>query len=340
MNMRTFQWDCIFNTKSATLKKRIIMSTPRLSIVIPVYNEKENVGPLHAELQAVLDTIGDSHEIIFVNDGSSDGTLYELATLPKITIISLNRKYGQAVALDAGFKAAKGEIVVSLDGDGQNDPADIPKLISRLEEGKYDVITGWRKHRRDSRRIRTLTIIGRLMRRMFISDVTHDSGCTLRAYRREAVKSLDIGGEMHRYILAILRWKGFRIGEMEVHHRQRMHGISKYRPSKAFRGFFDLVYIWFIHKYSQRPLHLFGHLSGGALTFGILAGALSVYGKLVQGIPLNRNGWFFLAFFFLLAGIMFFCFGVIIDLLIRIQLTTSPHEKRYYVREIIKTDKG
>ncbi len=309
----------------------------KLSVVVPVYNEADNVSKLYQEISQAISKLNQPAEIIFINDGSTDDTLKVLRALKGVIVINLNRNYGQTVALDAGFKIATGEIVVSLDGDGQNDPADIPLLLSKLREGDYDVVAGWRKHRQDRRQIRMLTVIGRTLRRVFISDVVHDSGCTLRVYKREAVKSLDIGGEMHRYILALLRWKGFKIGEVVVNHRPRQFGTSKYGLSKMLRGFIDLVYIWFIHKYSQRPLHLFGYLSFTSFMMGGIATFWSIYGKLAYGLSLNRNGWFFLASFFLLAGIIIFCFGIIIDLLIRIQLTASPYEKRYYVREVIKT---
>jgi len=169
---------------------------------------------------------------------------------------------------------------------------------------------------------------------MMIRDDVHDTGCTLRVYKREAVKSLDLHGEMHRYILALLRWKGFKIGEIVVNDRKREHGVSKYGYSKAERGFLDLIYMWFISKYSQRPLHMFGRMSLISFGLGILSSILAIVDR-IGGLSLNRNGWFFLAIFFLLGGIMFFSFGMLMDLMISIYLHTSPSEKRYYVREII-----
>lgn len=306
----------------------------KLSIVVPVYNEAAGLKELHAEIVAALTppTVP-SYEIIYVNDGSRDTSLQVLRSLsPKPHIIDLNRNYGQSTALDAGFRAATGDIVVTLDGDGQNDPADIPLLLSTLEEKNLDVVAGWRKHRKDKGGIRILTRIGRFMRSFILEDKVHDTGCTLRAYRAEAAHSLDLQGEMHRYILALLRWKGFSIGEVVVHHRPRKHGKSNYGYSKAIRGFLDLTYIWFIHKYSQRPLHLFGYLSLGTFALSGLSLLWTLYGKAFLGLSLNRNGWFFLTFFFALAGIMLLSFGIIIDLLIRIYHNTSPQEKRYYVR--------
>lgn len=311
--------------------------SPRVSVVVPIRNEAGNITSLDREIRDALLILGVTAEVIYINDGSTDGSLAELMHLKDAIIIDLNRNYGQATALDAGFKAARGKIVVSMDGDGQNDPHDMIPLIKKLEHERLDVVAGWRKDRKDKGNIRVLTRIGRAFRHILISDTVHDTGCTLRAYRIEAVQALDIGGEMHRYILALLRWKGFKIGELVVNHRVRRHGVSKYGMSKALRGMIDLLYIWFIHKYSQRPLHLFGYIAALSGLFSTLAIGWAVYGKLFFGLSLNRNGWFFLGFFFLLASIMLFSFGIIVDLLIRIQLTTSPHEKRYYVREIIET---
>ncbi len=310
-----------------------------ISVVVPIYNEEGSIPGLFEELRQTLKGLKSSYEIIFINDGSTDDSLKKLKELEKVTIIDLNRNYGQAVALDAGFKASRGDIVVSLDGDGQNDPRDIPKLIEKLEKEDLDVVAGWRKNRKDRGYVCFITFMARFLRRLFIKDEVHDSGCTLRIYRREAVKSLDIGGEMHRYILALLRWKGFKIGELEVNHRARKYGSSKYGFTKALRGFIDLIYIWFIHKYSQRPMHLFGLMSFVSLAFGGLSLFWSLYARIIFNVSLNRNGWFFVGFFSLLIGVVFFSFGIVLDLLIKIQLTMSPHEKRYYVRRIIKTEK-
>ena len=311
------------------------MVEPLLSVVVPVYNEKGNITTLNSEIEQAVSSVTDNYEIIYVNDGSSDGSGRELESLSDVVILHLNRNYGQATALDAGFKAAQGRFVVSLDGDGQNDPRDIPALFETLQKKRLDVVAGWRKNRQDSGDIKFITRVARFLRRLFIKDVVHDSGCTLRVYTREAAKSLDIGGEMHRYILALLRWKGFTVGEMPVNHRPRIHGKSKYTASKALRGFIDLLYIWFIHKYSQRPLHLFGYLALASFAIGLATLFWSIYGKVAMGLSLNRNGWFFLSSFFLLVGITFFSFGIVIDLLIRTQFNTSPFESRYYVRSII-----
>ena len=306
------------------------------SVVVPIYNEAGNIQILDKEIKKVMNKLSKNYEIIYINDGSRDLSLRELKKLSKVKIINLNRNYGQSTALDAGFKKSRGEIVISMDGDLQNDPQDIPKLVKKLKEKHLDVVAGWRKNRRDSGGFKILTLIGRGLRRIIIKDPVHDTGCTLRVYRKEAVKSLDLQGEMHRYILALLRWKGFRIGELEVNHRPRVNGKSNYGYSKAIRGFLDLVYISFILKYSQRPLHVFGYASIASFFLGILSGAYSIYQRFFTGLSLNRNGWFFLSIFFILASIMFFSFGILMDLIIKVYLNTSPYEKRYYIREIIE----
>lgn len=305
---------------------------PLISVVVPVYNEAENVAALYAELREVMDRFGQGYELIFVNDGSTDGTQAVLETLTGSVILDLARNYGQSTALDAGFRAAKGEIIVSLDGDGQNDPHDIPKLLEALTDPNVDVATGWRTERKDRRGIRLLTVAGRKLRGVVIGDYIHDSGCTLRAYRRAAVESVDLFGEMHRYLLALFIWKGFRVIEIPVAHRPRLAGQSKYGYGKAVRGLIDLIYIWFLYRYSERPLHLFGYFGLTSFMLGIVSMGITLHDKFALGLHLNRDGWFFLTFFFLIIAIILFSFGLVIDLLMRIYAQTSSREKRYYVR--------
>ncbi len=306
------------------------------SIVVPIYNEQGNITKLDEEIKQAMALISSKIEIIYINDGSTDKSLEELKTLSKVKIVDLNRNYGQATALDAGFKMATGNVVVSLDGDGQNDPNDIAKLLDKMASENLDVVAGWRKNRHDSKGINILTRIGRLLRRTLIGDTVHDTGCTLRVYKAEAVKTLDIGGEMHRYILAILKWKGFKIGEVVVNHRPRTVGTSKYGYSKAIRGFIDLVYIWFIQKYSQRPLHLFGYASFFLFFGGTLSTLVAFYQKFAFGQSINRSGYFLIGAFTLLTSVILFSFGIVIELLINIKFNSSQTEKRYYVREVLK----
>ena len=307
----------------------------KYSVVVPVHNEEGNVARLNLEIKETMNSLGKSYEIIYVNDGSTDGTLAELKSLKKIKIIDLNKNYGQATALDAGFKESQGKIVISMDGDLQNDPADIPKLLDKLDKENLDVVCGWRKHRKDKVGIKMLTLVGRFLRGVIIRDDVHDTGCTLRVYRKEAVKSLDISGEMHRYILAILRWKGFKVGEVVVNHRARTNGVTKYGYNKALKGFIDLLYIWFLDKYSQRPLHVFGGIGLASFGVGTLIEIVLVVFAVFKSIDLSANAWFPLGFYLMIAGLTAFSFGVVIDLLMKIHLNNSPYEKRYYVREVV-----
>lgn len=307
-----------------------------LSVVIPVHNEANNLKRLDTEIKAALKRLDRPAEVIYVNDASTDGSLKELSELSDVTIITLRRRYGQATALGAGFSYATGDIIISLDGDGQNDPAEIPLLVSTLEERGLDVVAGWRKVRSDRNGIIMLTRIGRFLRHLIIKDTVHDTGCTFRAYRAEAAKSLSLTGEMHRYILALLHWKGFTIGEVAVSDRERAFGVSKYGYGKAIRGFIDLLYIWFIYKYSDRPLHLFGYMSLTSLLLAIVSAGFTAYDRIFRNLHVNRDGWFFLAFFFFIMAILLFSFGIIMDLLMRIYLNTSPNEQQYYVRSVVK----
>lgn len=307
---------------------------PLISVVVPVYNEEGNISALHSELREVMDRFGEEYELIYVNDGSTDGSQAELAGLTGSIVVDLARNYGQATALDAGFRTAVGELIVSLDGDGQNDPHDIPKLLEALTDPNVDVASGWRVSRKDRTGIRFLTRAGRMLRGWIIGDPIHDTGCTLRAYRRAAVDSVDLFGEMHRYVLALFIWKGFRVVEIPVNHRPRQAGESKYGYSKAVRGFIDLLYIWFLYRYSERPLHLFGYMGLGSFALGVVAGAVSLYDRLALGIHMNHDGWFFLTIFFLIVAIMLFSFGLVIDLLMRIYMQTSVRAKRYYIRRV------
>ncbi len=311
----------------------------KYSIIIPIKNEEKNIPILDKEIKQVMDKLAraEDYETIYVNDGSADKSLQEMKKLRRVKIINLQRGYGQAIALDAGFKQAKGDIIISIDGDLQNDPRDIPRLLEKLERERLYVVAGWRRKRKDNGRVRLLTRIGRSFRRILISDPVHDTGCTLRVYRKKAIETLDLWGEMHRYLLALLRWKGFKIGELPVHHKKRIHGRTKYTTKKATRGFIDLIYIWFINKYSNRPLHLFGSMGLFSFFLGILMELYALHSRIVTKLSLNRNGWFFLGFFMIIMGIQFFISGIMLDLQIRTHFNTSQTEKRYIIKEVIET---
>jgi glycosyltransferase involved in cell wall biosynthesis len=244
---------------------------PWLSVVVPIFEEVENVGPLHAELAQVLGTLDEEAEILFVDDGSRDGSTARLEELARkdqrVRVVCLSRNYGQTAALQAGFDHARGDVIVTLDGDLQNDPADIPRLVSEIEAG-FDIVAGWRKNRQDGFVLRRLPSVVANWLIGFVTGVTiHDTGCTLKAFRRELVKNLPLYAEQHRFLPAMSAGSGARVSEMVVNHRPRIFGHSKYGIGRATRVLLDLLTIKLIGQFSQRPLHYFGLLA--AFFFGL-----------------------------------------------------------------------
>lgn len=247
-------------------------ANPEISVVIPVYNEAGNVKPLYEELVSVLRGIGKSFEVIFIDDGSTDATCAELRGLDSVVIVEQGRNCGQGAAFSMGFKKARGAIIVTLDGDGQNDPRDIPAMIKMLNDAHYDVIAGWRKDRHDARSIRMISKIGRYMRLILFGDPIHDSGCSLRVYRREAVQGLELEKGMHRYMLLMIKARGYTVGEMAVRHHPRVHGESKYGVSKSFRGTIDLLRLRFSREFLNEEL-----LQVTAMSLLTVAALLALY---------------------------------------------------------------
>ncbi len=219
-------------------------TSPYLSVVVPLYNEEGNVAELYRKIYEAVQKIGRPFEIIFIDDGSKDRTLEVAKKLSPLKLIAFRKNFGQTAAFDAGFKEAKGEIIITLDGDLQNDPADIPLLLEKMTEG-YDVVSGWRHKRQDPWSKKIPSRIANLLRKILIHDDIHDSGCSLKAYKRECFKDLDFFGEMHRFIPAILQLEGYRVGEVIVSHHPRIHGVTKYNWKRGIKGFVDMISIWF-----------------------------------------------------------------------------------------------
>jgi glycosyltransferase involved in cell wall biosynthesis len=306
----------------------------KYSIIIPAYNEEKNVAPLHAEILATMQTLGEPFEILFVNDGSTDGTAAALDALSPITVIHLRKNFGQTAALDAGIKHATGEIIITLDGDGQNPPSEIPKLLAEMERGGYDVVSGWRRNRQDSFMKRLVSRGAKELRGVFVKDRVHDSGCSLKAYKRICFQDVDLHGEMHRFIPAILSWSGFSVGEVEVAHRARMHGHSKYSWKRIVKGLIDMLSIWFWRKYANRPLHLFGTLG---IALGLIGMSLIAYlfvKRVIWEQSIADSNLPLLAVFLFILGIQFFISGISID--INIRQLYSGHKKIYSIRDITK----
>ena len=310
----------------------------KYSVFTPIYNEEGNIEKLYNEVKPVMEKLGETWEFILVNDGSRDNSMREILKIAekdeRIIPIALKTNYGQSIAMDAGFNACRGEIVISMDADLQNDPKDIPKLLEKLHNEHLDVVAGWRAKRKDPMWMLVITKAAKFLRGLFASDGVHDSGCTLRVYRRHFIEDLELWGEMHRYIMAILKWKGARIGELKVNHRARSAGVSKYNWKKSFKGLVDLFYVWFWKKFSGRPLHLFG-VSGLFIMFaGVLSGIWTAYQKIFLDVSLSDSVWFLMSGFLFLIGLQFFVSGIMLDIAIRNYFNTSK-EKRYNTREVV-----
>lgn len=306
-----------------------------ISVVIPVYNEEGNVKELHEEVVSVMTKIGRPFEIVFVDDGSSDQTVNILKGLSPIRIIRFRRNFGQTAALDAGIKAARGEYIVTLDGDGQNDPAEIPKLIAELELNDLDVVSGWRKDRKDSLSKKHASRAAAFFRKFLINDGIHDSGCTLKIYRKECFDHVDLYGEMHRFIPAILKIKGFTVGEVVVAHRERGSGDTKYNWKRGMRGILDMVSVWFWKKYANRPLHLFGSLGVVLMMLSVLALGFAFYEKIAHHTDLSNTAWTMFAMFGFFIGIQMAIAGLMADIMSK-NYFASTRDKSYLIREEIE----
>jgi len=245
----------------------------KYSVVIPAFNEEQNVPIVAEQVSAALDLLGAPWEIIFIDDGSTDGTYRAMetcrATEPRVKIIRFKRNFGQSLGWRAGFDHASGEIIISMDADLQNDAQDIPAMVRKLEEEDYDVISGWRGERKDATHLRFLSAVGNWLRRLLTGDAIHDQGCSLKVYRRKCLEGLDFCGDLHRrYITAILRWKGYRVGELKIRHHRRRYGSSKYTIRKKWNGILDLLVVAFWIQHSTQPVHSAGaayaidHLEG------------------------------------------------------------------------------
>jgi glycosyltransferase involved in cell wall biosynthesis len=278
-----------------------------VSVVIPLYNEEENVEVLNERLAETLKSMGCDYEIVYVDDGSTDRTMQLLEELQKkddnIVVLCLRRNFGQTAAFAAGFDFARGDVVVTMDGDLQNDPKDIPRLLELI--GEYDLVSGWRKKRQDAFITRRLPSI---IANWLISKVTgvglHDYGCSLKAYRREVVKNLRLYGEMHRFIPAVASWYGVKIAEVETTHHPRLRGKSKYGISRTIRVLLDLITVKFLQSFSTKPIQFFGPLG---VFFGLAGLAVSAYltaAKIFQGIDIGGRPLLLLGALLIIVGIM------------------------------------
>jgi glycosyltransferase involved in cell wall biosynthesis len=311
---------------------------PAISILLPVLNEEPNLRPLHEKMRAALAELGLSAEVIYVDDGSNDRSLEVLREIadadPRVRVISLRRNYGQTAAMSAGIDAARGRVLIPMDADLQNDPADIKRLLAKLDEG-YDVVSGWRKDRQDkmvTRKIPSM-IANRII--SFIGGVPlHDYGCSLKAYRRDVLKDVRLYGEMHRFIPIYASWAGARVAELPVEHYARTMGKSKYGLSRTLKVVFDLVTIKFMASYQTKPIYVFGSCGMVAFLISMLAGLLAVYWKLIHRADFVQTPLPVLAIVMFAVGVQFFLMGLLAEMSVR-----TYHESQakpiYAVRERI-----
>ena len=300
-----------------------------ISVVVPVHDEERTVALLFDELQSALDPLGQPWEAVFVDDGSSDGSFSALTRLhdahDNVRVVRLRRNFGKAAALAAGFTNAQGDIVVTIDADLQDDPAEIPRLLAKLDEG-FDLVSGWKAHRRDPITRRALSRIFNWVTGRVSGIRLHDLNCGLKAYRAEVVQGLRLYGELHRFIPVLAHYRGHRIAELPVNHRPREHGRSRYGVERYLRGFLDLLTVSFIGRYRYRPLHLFGGLGLG---LGALGMAVLVYLTVLKigGEAIGRRPLLILGVLLVVVGLQFFSLGLISELI------TSQHEERAGPRE-------
>ena len=310
---------------------------PMLSIVIPVFNEEENVPLLAEEIRQALDPQGIAYEVVAVDDGSTDGTWTRLENVraqdPRWVLVGLRRNFGQTAAMSAGFDHARGDVIVTLDGDLQNDPADIPRLLALAKD--FDVVSGWRRRRQDPFLRRRLPS---MLANWLISRVTgirlHDYGCTLKAYRREVLEHLRLYGEMHRFIPAIASWMGISLTEVETHHRARRVGRSKYGIFRTLRVLLDLITVKFLLSFATKPIQVFGLLGICAAGAGFaIGGYLSVL-KLAFGAQIGGRPLLFLGILLIVVGVQLIVMGLLGELLVR-AYHESQRKPIYMVKRVL-----
>ncbi|MFI4860285.1 MAG: glycosyltransferase family 2 protein [Phycisphaerales bacterium JB063] len=321
-----------------------------VSVVVPLMNEQDSIVALYEEIAAMADAQTLRYEVIFVDDGSRDLTIPRLVEATqdddRVSIVQFTKNFGQTAAMAAGFAYANGAVIVPMDGDGQNDPADIPRLVAKLDEGEgWDIVSGWRKDRKDkmmSRRLPSI-IANRLVKQITWTTEIHDFGCSLKAYRREVLEDVRLYGEMHRFLPAICKWRGARITEEVVHHRARTAGVSKYGLKRTIKVLLDLITVKFMGDYLAKPIYFFGKLAGVFMliaTLSVLMSILNKFGILTEdGNPVNLNRSVFVLFAMMtgLISVMMLMMGVLSELMSRVY-HESQDRRPYKVRKVINPD--
>lgn len=308
-----------------------------ISVVIPLYNEEENVQELYSRLKSVLEKLGTDYEILFIDDGSSDDTLKLLQDIQAgdshVIVLSLRRNFGQTAAFAAGFDYSRGDIIITMDGDLQNDPNDIPKLIELMKDN--DLVSGWRKQRKDPFISRRLPSI---MANWLISKVTgvnlHDYGCSLKAYKRDVIKNLKLYGEMHRFIPAVASWYGVRIAEVETEHHPRVRGKSKYGISRTMKVVLDLITVKFLQSFSTKPLQFFGPVGLASGMLGFLISAYLAIDKLIGGNDIGGRPLLLLGALLIIVGVQFIGMGLLGEMMVRVYHETQK-KPIYVIKKVI-----
>lgn len=309
-----------------------------ISIVVPIYNEEGNVRELHREIVEVCEREQYTYEVIFIDDGSEDGTGRICKELAPLKYIRMRKNFGQTAAMDAGIKAAQYGYIVTMDGDLQNDPEDIPHLVQYLEEKDLDIVSGWRKNRKDSPMKKFTSRGANFLRGIIVKDNIHDSGCSLKIYRRECFDHINLYGEMHRFIPALLKIKGFTVGEIVVNHRPRTSGVTKYNWKRTIKGFVDMIALWFWGKFSSRPLHIFGGTGIAFLFFGFLCAVWS-FVLFISGAKMSNNIMPpLLTIFFCVIGLLMFVFGLMSDIMLKTYHGLGI-DSTYSIKEIVENKK-
>ncbi|MEX1997159.1 MAG: glycosyltransferase family 2 protein [Candidatus Andersenbacteria bacterium] len=305
----------------------------KYSVVVPAHNEEKSIKPLYNALKPVLEILGEPWELIFIDDGSTDATNRVIKELhsrdERVKLIEFRRSFGQTAGWSAGFDYAQGDYVIVLDADLQNDPRDIPKMLQSLRDQDLDVISGWRKNREDSGLLTTLSIVGNLIHRWVTGEKIHDHGCSLKIYKKEALQDLELYGEMHRYITALLSWKGFRVGEIVVQHHSRKFGHTNYNIRKKIKGFLDLFVVKFWIQYSARPMHFFGAIGATFIATGFILGGTLGTLWLFRIIGLAGRSTPLLAVLLVLLGFQFLLTGVLADVVAK---TYYTQKKAYSIK--------
>jgi len=296
-----------------------------ISVVVPVFNEQENVRALHAEIVTSLESDFERYEIIFVNDGSTDNTLNELKTLTPIKILTLSKNCGQTAAISLGLELTTLQHVALLDGDGQNDPKDIIRLYQKLKDDGLDAACGWRISRKDKFSKRLISKGAFKLRSKLAPDNIHDSGCTLKVMTSEAAKSLKLRGELHRFISSILVMNGYRISELPVNHRPRKFGKTKYNWRRIGKGYLDMLTLWFWNRFSRRPMHFFGAAAIILFGFGVLMFAFSIFSYFILSGTF-KNVVLLVSITLFLFSSQTFLIGLLSEYLVRIQINTLDEQ--------------